>query len=134
MNGDLDMSTLISGMLSDPEMLSRAMNIAKGLASSGVLSSLLSQGDKGSGKGECHDNPSESASCSDEKGALLRSGCGGSAGDGLDKGERRKPGNAERTALLHALKPYVSEDKREKIELIIKLMSVLDAAHGIGIK
>ena len=131
MNTDMDMSALISGMLSDPEMLSKAMNIAKGLASSGVLSSFLADDGKGdavsvSAEGEKHSSGGEAVSQSLER----QDNDGGRGGEK----KRKKPGNAERIALLYALKPYLSEDKCEKIELIIKLMSVFDAAHSLGIK
>ena len=117
-----DISNILSGMLSDPEMLSKAMNIAKGLASSGVLSSFMPSDGREEGAGERTEEKSTPIPSDRSEG-----------GQGGDE-RKKKPGNAERIALLLALKPYVIEEKRERLELIIKLMSVFDAARGLGIK
>jgi len=105
-----DISSVLSGMLSNPEMLSRAMEMAKGLADSGVLSSLsASFGDKSDG---------------DER--------DGSAAPAKARADGRAENSSDRIALLRAIKPFVNEDKCEKIELVIKLIGAFEMLRGIG--
>ena len=43
------------------------------------------------------------------------------------------PIKGERIQLLEALKPFVSEDKRDKIDMVIKLMKIASLAKGSGL-
>lgn len=91
-----DLSSLVSAVAGNPELMQRVM---------GALSSLPREEAEEKGSHEAR---------SDEVAPVL--------------GERGFPrGNSERKQLLIALKPYLSQSRRDKAEMLINIMAVLDS-------
>lgn len=104
-----DLSSMISAVTSDPEMMRRVM---------GALSSLSSGGsDDREPKNDVQIEKEERG-----EGVSLPAGISGSGhGGGGHKGM------SDRKRLLIALKPYLNESRREKAEMLINIMALLDS-------
>ena len=92
---------LFSSLLSSPELISKLPTIIS------TVKPLLEMLSASSGQGHLGNQSVPTAARSGETSAAAR---------GNDRG-----GNAHRTALLCALKPYLSADRRQAIDYIIKL-------------
>ncbi len=147
MNGNIgnmgDMGSVLSKLLEDPESLGKVMNIASALSSSGALSGL-SLGNAGLNSINNDDGSFQNEESN--KRAIT--------GDHMQTDERTKQtyqemkhdGNSnrkqghkirscDRIRLLEAMRPFLSEDKRDKLEVVIKILGLADAAGGLyGIK
>lgn len=106
----IDISDLMSKITENPDMLKKAIETAKG---------LMGERDND----ETHDEVAE------EEEVKTRDIVERARETDGGKGSRAK----SRTALLMALKPYLSESRSEKIDYIIKLMKILDIAEMGGI-
>lgn len=137
--GGLDLS-MLSGLLSDPEVMSKV---------TGVLSSLSTSGGKEETPAAPTSTPTSAPPASDDisskllsvmenkeimsklpdvmaaMGPLLSGGGGGKGGGG------KKSECDKRTALLLALKPYMSPRRREAIDYIIRLNKLGDVIKTI---
>ena len=110
-----DFSSLISGILSNPEMLSGIMNAVSAL---GSLSPKAPENDAAP-QNESHvDAPQGQLPFESKINAQPTAAKSGSSGD--------------RRALLHALKPFLGEKRGEKIDFILKVLALLDAAEGFN--
>lgn len=47
---------------------------------------------------------------------------------------KHHPKSSDRVKLLIALKPYLNQERREKIDFILKILNLIDLAEGLGIK
>lgn len=144
------MGDLLKKVMENPELLSGAMRMASALASSGALNGLL-----GKNPGEESPAPSDQPPRErpDPQGAQptdMLSGLSGlmSALGGGNRSEpsqptpplpdspRRSPnraGHRERIALLEAMRPFISPEKKDRLELLIRLLGVMEIAEGMGI-
>ena len=120
MNGDIDFSGIIGKALEDPEMLSRAVDMAKTLSQSGLFSDM---GSGGSGSA-IDDNGIKSVSDGEKREDHKEK-------NDIKKGQTGE--NKDRLLLLEALKPYVPFEKREKIDLVIKLVKIAYLAKSSGL-
>ena len=135
-----DFSSLISGILSNPEMLSGIMNAVSALGSS-PLGSIL-QGPKGTSlpnntQSEGSDGESYTASDAEHPPAAQSF-----SQPPTQKNEDSPPkdfpalhsrqSSQDRRALLYALKPFLGEKRGEKIDFILKVLALLDAAEGFN--
>ena len=135
--------------------MQKALSIASTLASSGVLSNLNLSGGQ---QGFVPPNNSFSQGGSPDKApdisALLSSAFGQtSAGASHSSGERaqahtqhsekeeenthQKPsraGHAERIRLLEAMRPFVPDDRKDKLDFIIRLIGLIQIADKLGLK
>lgn len=136
-----DFSSIISGILSNPEMLSGIMNTVSALSSSGIGAIL-----QGSQKNS-NDTPVQQSANYDDQ-----SNQGPSEGappvidtlfeDRQNKSDEKPYGSpnytsphnssSQRRALLYALKPFLGEKRGEKIDFILKVLALLDAAEGFN--
>ena len=111
MTENADISKLLSGIMSDPETLSKVMNLA---------SELKNQSGKPQSE-PAFDRQETNAGGIDL--SKLTGALGGSFGD-----ERAK----NRVKLLSALKPYMQDSRSEKIDFIIKMLGVLEAVKTLS--
>lgn len=131
----LDLDRMLQKVMSNPEMLKSAMEIAGKLSESGALGSLLSglggapeeKADSGAsfaGKNSAgeRDADPEGAPEAEHASVILPTG---KAGRRRDIARHRK--------LLEALELYVSEDKRDKLELVIRLLDIVELAGRMGL-
>lgn len=116
MNGQFDSSDILKSALANPEMLAKAMSVAKELASSGALSGIMGnmQNDSVNSEKAAHDKPKNDFSEKDSE--CEKTPKPPKSDDITDK---------DRIRLLEALKPYVKPDKRDKLETVINLMGLL---------
>ena len=106
-----DISTLLSGVLSNPEMLSKIMGVASTLSSSGIL-----EGNS--------DNKTENQKAEEVHAEHVP--------EHIQKSGKNSEDAEKRRALLYALKPFLGEKRREKIDFILKVLALLDAAESFN--
>lgn len=132
-----DLSSIISGVLSNPEMLSGIMNAVSALGSSGIGSILQntpkSNNDPPPTDSSRADRPAEPPQSSVLEAFAHR----GSDAEGGISSKDLPPsplGNSskERRALLYALKPFLGEKRGEKIDFILKVLALLDTAESFN--
>ncbi len=119
-----DISKQLSGILEDPEAMSRIMNIASSLMGS---QSQNQDSDASEEKREESSDPPPEAKASfpDLSGADLSKVMPLLAG-ALGQDQKNDP----RTNLLQALKPYMSDDRKERIDMLIKALRLAKIAGG----
>ncbi len=102
---ELNLDGILQNVMQNPEMLKSAMELAGKLSEGGGLSSLFAQKE---------DSPAEKAAEETLAVAPVRS-------------EVRKPSDMWRhRKLLEALSLYVSDDKRDLFDLILKLFDIVE--------
>ncbi|MBQ4121391.1 MAG: hypothetical protein IJD35_05185 [Clostridia bacterium] len=116
----LNLDGILQSVMQNPEMLKSAMELAGKLSESGSLSSLFSPQEKNSpaekNSPKEEEEPAETEAEQTVALAPTRSGV-------------RKPNDMWRhRKLLEALSLYVSEDKRDKFELLLKLFDIMELA------
>lgn len=151
------MGDLFKKVMENPELLSGAMSMASALASSGALNGLLGKktGEemKESGGPENPQNlpQTDQPSMADLSGMAGLSGLSGlmnalSGNPGRKEPPSPTPPSApprkdspargmhkERIALLEAMRPFISPEKKDRLELLIRLLGVMEIAEGMGI-
>ena len=139
MNGNIgnmgDMGSMIAKMLEDPEALGKVMSIAGTLSSSGILNGLsLGENSEKESSGE------ETANDSREENAVstYQTQGQGQTNEGVppkqslpQSSPRRKVKSCDRIRLLEAMRPFLSDDKRDKLDVVIKIIGLADAAGGL---
>lgn len=139
---------LLSSLASNPDLLKNAMQMASALASSGALDGLF-----GKGNGADSTAPSPSAGRADF--SSLLSGLSGGKSPETPKAEAKEafvnapspshesprplkkpspPCHNDRVQLLRAVRPFLPEDKREKIDFIVQLLGLLHTAEEMGLR
>lgn len=102
---ELNLDGILQSVMQNPEMLKSAMELATKLSDSGGLSSLFSQKEEAPAEKEAEETLAV---------APIRS-------------EVRKPSDMRRhRKLLEALSLYVSDDKRDLFDLILKLFDIVE--------
>ena len=157
------MGDLLKKVMENPELLSGAMSMASALASSGALNGLLGRRPGEERKDPDPDPPRPEQSGSAVGGqpgmpdpamlsglSSLMSALGGgnpSAKSPQDppnpstppkppsapQSEHRRVGHRERIALLEAMRPFISPEKKDRLELLIRLLGVMEIAEGMGL-
>lgn len=105
--GNSDISSMLSKVLSDPDAMKRIGALAENLRSNGTAEAASGSEANDGAQQEEHS----------EKKAPLQ------LPQGLNKKE-----NDQRMALLSALKPYLGSERREKVDMIIKMLRILSLA------
>ncbi|MBQ8382540.1 MAG: hypothetical protein IJX47_04965 [Clostridia bacterium] len=149
---------LLSGLAANPEMLKSAMQMASALASSGALNGLFGGGGNSAPPSA---EPSAAAASAPSGGSggfadllsgLMGAGGGSQASAGAptggvktaapvsadpsgEHGQKRRPApcHQDRVRLLQSICPFLPEDKREKVQFLIKLLELLSTAEGMGL-
>ena len=101
---DGNLSDMLQGVLSDPSAMEKIMTMAKNLGGSPV------------GSSEAPPPPKEDERKKNEEAApvsLLSAGASG---------------NKERLALIHALRPYLSPERRKTADSLIKMLNMMKLA------
>lgn len=112
--GSGDMGEAVARMLEDPETLGKIMNIAGALSASGGLGGLLANG-----IGEEKDTKNESVKTEQV-----------SVGESSPP-HRERVKTCDRIRLLEAMRPFLSCEKRDKLDVVIKIIGLADAAGGL---
>lgn len=111
------MGDLLKGISENPEMLSKAMNIASMLASSGALDSMTGMTGMTGKTGMTGEVPKESSTVPPLQTA--------------SEGAGKKGGYRERIALLEAMRPFISDAKKDRLELLIRILGVMELYDGV---
>ena len=101
-----DLSSMISALTSDPAMMGRVMGALSAL-SQGTQNDIPEQAEEAAVEGPEPDEVPVSAV--------------------LKPASAEKSSLSDRKRLLYALKPYLNQNRREKAELLINIMSLLDS-------
>lgn len=128
------MGDLLKKVMENPELLSGAMNMASVLASSGALNNLFAK--------KTDEMPPQSDPIRDwQPNSPRQVPCDrqGQSEDRREEGRRECPpqsrpkiGHKERTALLEAMRPFISPDKKDRLELLIRLLEIMELAGEMG--
>ncbi len=121
-----DLGQKLNAMLSDPESMSRLAGMASALASSGILSGLMGNGDG---------TQADGATRGDTE-AAVNQGRDDSSGENLPAEAVSGPGNiwavnGRHAALLRALKPYLGEQKQARIDQMMRLLQLAELADTV---
>ncbi|MBO5778865.1 MAG: hypothetical protein J6R82_04785 [Clostridia bacterium] len=153
-NGSSFPADLLSSLAANPDLLKNAMQMASVLASSGALGGLF-----GAPTGEPSPPPSPPFTPSGQGAPNANSGISdllaglmGSTGAPPDhkstnapeqkkveaeqRQERKRPpapSHNDRIHLLQSICPFLPEEKREKVQFLIKLLGLLSAAEQMGL-
>lgn len=122
-----DLGEIISKLTEDPEMMGKVMGLASslmgGLPRENTANSLVQS------ESITQENTESKPAIDPNMLTALLGSLGGSSGS-----EKKEGGNKSgdsRTALLMALKPYLSEERAEKIDMMIKALKLADAAGNL---
>lgn len=115
-----DLSEMINKLTADPEMLGRIMNMA-----SAIMGNMPEQKPQEPKEAA---NKEESPKLNVDMLPLLLGNLGGGK---TESGAHTAAKHGSQTALLTALKPYMSSERSEKIDTIIKVLKLAEIAGGI---
>ncbi|MBQ9469209.1 MAG: hypothetical protein IJU52_09405 [Clostridia bacterium] len=115
---DFDLSGAFQKLLEDPEALKSVVDVASRLKSSGLFD----------------------ASGQEKAAGVSYAGTGGAYPDNGTQNDLRLPRAAperkgapdDRKQLLKALRPYFSRERQEKLDAILKILDLLEAASVFG--
>ncbi len=131
-----DLSAGIGKLLEDPEMLGKALSIATTLKKSGMLDGLF-----GGGQIEASETSQEptrkiSQTYSAPPDAYTEEDLSKDRPSLPDQRQSADRGwgenNRRRKALLLALRPYMSEERQERIDTVLRILELLDLANKLG--
>lgn len=130
----IDVSKLMSKMIENPEMLKAAMETAQSMMGMGNFFGGTEETPAKAEIGERDDTAEDfrvNEQETEREGETHKDGNAFLPGvlPDLSKGKK----DDGRVKLLMALRPYLNEKRREKIDLIVKLMGLLDLANVGGI-
>lgn len=122
-----DLGEIISKLTEDPEMMGKVMGLASSLMGSIPQDNAANPPiqDESSPREGAESKPSFDPSML----SALLGGLNGAVGS--DKKDGGGKGGDSRAALLMALKPYMSEDRAEKIDMMIKALKLADVAGNL---
>lgn len=152
MNQAFNPGDLLSGLAANPELLKNAMQMASALASSGALSGLFNasnpapasakpaEAPSGAGAGSFADllsglmgtsTPSDATQVS----AAPSKTAPASAPPAKEAEAHRSPApcHQDRVRLLQAVCPFLPDDKREKVQFLIKVLELFSTAEHMGL-
>lgn len=152
------LGNILNSLMENPEMLQKAMNIASSLASSGVLDDLMktpTEGGRPSSSANSYAPPQNASPDLSSVGNLLAGLMNDRSKPSEHDAQRDKPrehdvqppsehsehpsqhaphvGHTERIRLLQSLRPFLPCDKQEKLDFVIKLLGLLEAAERMGL-
>ena len=111
-NAAPDLSGVLGKLLENPDTLKSAMEIAAKLKSAGVADALKTQSGESYGR-------SEEAYSEEKK----------SAPPAVAEADER----AKRRQLLGALRPYMSRERQDRIDTVLKVLQLLELAEQLGV-
>lgn len=121
-----DIGEMITKMLSDPESLGKVMNMVSALSASGSLGGVSPEVPKEEKSPPKHESAPRDRETYDSHEAhasikMQETPCR----------DRPKINQCDRIRLLEAMRPFLGEDKRVKLDMVIKLLGLAEAAGGL---
>lgn len=117
-----DVGEMIAKMLSDPESLGKVMNMVSALSASGGAFGDTVKEDTVPPK-------TEDTYQRDEPHSSLEASASARKSEKICH-DRPKISQCDRIRLLEAMRPFLGEDKRAKLDMVIKLLGLAEAAGG----
>ena len=140
-----DISGAISKLLEDPQALQRAMAIAESLKSSGILDGIMASGGPAEEKSPKEEKISDSktpvtlpqpfSDAYEQEGAAyneINSREEQTLSGQISLPQKGQKEAEQRRQLLLALRPYMSRERQERIDHVLKIMRLLDLAGQLG--
>ena len=124
MNGDV--MNMLSSIMQDPKAMEKAMSMANMLASSGMLDGLLNKNE------EQKEAPTQSVDSNALKDII--SSLPSNEGEDVPSKSKGQISTNERLALLCAIRPYLKDDKAQKLDSVIRIMKIVGTLEKSGIK
>lgn len=142
MNGNIgnmgDMGSMIAKMLEDPEALGKVMSLAGTLSSSGLLGGLsLGDNAQESSAPEQKSFQETSNTVNENNKYEVKKVPPNLTVENLPKNHEnhghsyRKIKSSDRIRLLEAMRPFLADEKRDKLDVVIKIIGLADAAGGL---
>ena len=121
--GSGDIGEILTKMLSDPESLGKVMNMVGALSASGALGGLSHETPK---NGDVPPKTEEVSHSREKETAFVPP-----KKQEIPCKERPKINQCDRIRLLEAMRPFLSDEKRVKLDTVIKLLGLAEAAGGL---
>ncbi len=121
-----DVGGILKSVMENPETLKEAMGLAAKLSQSGLFEGVFSGKEEFGEKEDIESDKIKKDDASEEGGYT----------ELAFKSQYKKQGQGDiskHKKLLEAICLYVSDDKKEKIGLVIKILDVLESAKKIGL-
>lgn len=129
MNNGFDIGSL-QRLTEDPEFMSKAMNIASMLSKTDMFKNL--------GNTQNSDGYDGTLNRASDAGGFPQANSlpGLAAPDNKLRDAPKRPSGThdQRIKLLEAMRPFVPDDRRNKIDFIIKLLGLMQVANELGLK
>lgn len=124
----LNLDGILSTVLSNPEMMKSALELAKGLSQNGGTQALFGSGSRTT---DAREDREDNEKQNDKTHAV---GNDREVLSLLPQGEavRKKQQTGRHRKLLEALSLYMDEGKRDKLELVIRLLDLMEFAGNMG--
>ena len=111
-------------LVTTTEMFKKALDMAGKLSESGLLDSIIPADGFGSARQNAEDGTVKDDFYDDSNAGYRNVGFSKQTASSLQERHRK---------LLEVLKLYIAEDKREKLDLVIKLIDLMSAAKHLGL-
>ncbi len=118
----------LSEVLADPARLAHLAKMASSLAGSGLLDGIAGTVPEGDARSSAEQAIPRDA---DAQAGLPPPEVIGRATPRVDSGNRLPPITGRHAALLKALKPYLGEQKRERVDRMLQLLQLADIAGTV---
>lgn len=135
-----DLSSALGKLLDDPEALKSAMKLASELKNSGALSGLFGEKNEKNEKNEYKENEEEYrreesayTERKEEKAGEKPQRDDFRYENAEGSGTHRENRDADRRELLRALRPYMSRERQERIDTVLRILSLLETAEKLGL-
>ena len=115
---------MLKSILDNPEMFKKALDMAGKLSESGLLDSIIPADGFDSARQNAEDGTVKDDFYDDSNAGYRNVGFSKQTASPLQERHRK---------LLEVLKLYIAEDKREKLDLVIKLIDLMSAAKHLGL-
>ena len=120
MNGDV--MNMLSSIMQDPKAMEKAMSMANMLASSGILEGMQGKNE------EANKTPGGDALNN------ILSSLPQKSGEKSEKSGKEQISMNDRLALLCAIRPYLKEDKAQRLDSVIRILKLVGTLEKSGIK
>ncbi len=133
-----DFSAMIGKLLENPDTLKNAFAMAENLKKSGLLDNFLKDenpvallSDKGTEESQAHQNKEQGA-YRQEKSAYTEEKSEKNAQPQKDGTGKGKESAQRRKQLLFALRSYMSQERKERIDTVLKILNLIEIAEQLG--
>lgn len=135
---------LLSSLAANPDLLKNAMQMASALASSGMLDGILGKGNESTPSPSAPDSETDFSAFFSEQGSKKNPEPPPTPHSPTEPSQPRDPRptvkrstppcHNDRIQLLRSVRPFLPEDKREKIDFLVQLLGLIHTAEELGLR